>query len=215
MIFTFDLETLPCTDPEMQKEIIASMKPPANYKNPEAIQKWIDENKDEAIAKTSFDGCFGRMFCVGYQVDEEETQVIGGNNEVANLKEFAYVLKQVPQHQRQMMRVVGHYIVGFDLRFLFQRYVINGVKPPELPWNAKPWDARVHDNMVVFAGDKGSISQDKLAKALGLKGKSSMSGAEVYPAWLEGRYQEIMDYCKDDVAQAYQIYKRLAFVDAI
>ncbi|WP_284692740.1 3'-5' exonuclease, partial [Escherichia coli] len=36
---------------------------------------------------------------------------------------------------------IGHNIAEFDLKFLFQRAVVLGVKPPKvIPFGARPWD---------------------------------------------------------------------------
>jgi hypothetical protein len=50
---------------------------------------------------------------------------------------------------------------------------------------------------------------------LGLKGKDGFCGVDVYPAWLNGEYQRIAEYCEDDVSLTREIYKRLNFIETV
>jgi len=47
-----------------------------------------------------------------------------------------------------------------------------------------------------------------LAKILGLPGKNEMSGEQVYPRFLEGKLQEINDYCLCDTLDTYFVFLR-------
>jgi 3'-5' exonuclease len=47
-----------------------------------------------------------------------------------------------------------------------------------------------------------------LAKMLGLPGKNEMKGEDVYPKYLEGKLQEINDYCLCDTLDTYFIFLR-------
>lgn len=210
-VLTLDIETIGATDEEVCADIIANLKAPANYKSPEAIQKWLDENKEDAIAKTSFDGAWGQIVCIGFKFDDEPAHTFTGD-EKDILRNFAEIVGQIPTHQMQMLKVVGHNVSGFDLRFLFQRYVVNQIRPPALPWKAKPWDGQVFDTMTEFAGVGNRISLDNLAKALGLQGKDGMDGSKVWPYYREGRIDEIAEYCKADVELTYEVFKKLTFV---
>ena len=60
-------------------------------------------------------------------------------------------------------------------------------------------------------GFGGRISLDRLASTLGIKGKGGMSGADVWPAYQQGKHKEIAEYCEDDVRITHDIYKRLNF----
>src|SRR5574337_886391 len=113
--------------------------------------------------------------------------------------------------------IVGHNHAGFDLRFIWQRAVILGVKPPIWwPHNARPWDTDVvFDTMVQWAGTGNRISMDNLCAALGLPGKSEgMDGSMVWDAVKDGRISEVADYCKGDVERTRAIYKRMTFAEA-
>lgn len=211
MVLVLDIETIGATDEQVCADIVANLKAPANYKSPEAIQKWIDENRDDAIAKTSFDGAWGQIVCIGFKFDDEPAHAFTGV-EADILRNFSEVIGQLSQSERHMLQVVGHNVTSFDMRFLFQRYVVNQIRPPALPWKAKPWDGQVFDTMTEWAGVGNRVSLDKLAKALGLEGKGEIDGSMVWPMYREGRIAEIAEYCKADVELTYQVFKKLTFV---
>lgn len=225
-VLTLDLETTPSVDPGVHARIAEEITPPGNMKKAETIAAWEVEEKPkllhEAILKTSFDGALGHIAVVGIAVDDEapvtffEDSTEPHRHETKVLRDFFHFLRQAysPSSQRPPVWV-GHNIIGFDLRILFQRAVILGIQPPPfIPFNAKPWDEKVHDNMLRWSlGDKTkSISQDKLSRALGQPGKQGITGADVWPLVAAGRIGEVAAYCADDVEQARANYKRLSFI---
>jgi hypothetical protein len=49
---------------------------------------------------------------------------------------------------------------------------------------------------------------DQLAKLIGAPGKLGMDGSAVWQAWLEGRVDEVRDYCETDVVNTYLVFLR-------
>jgi predicted PolB exonuclease-like 3'-5' exonuclease len=49
---------------------------------------------------------------------------------------------------------------------------------------------------------------DAMAKLCGFPGKLGMDGSQVYPAYLEGKLEEIRRYCETDVMNTYLLYCR-------
>jgi len=220
---------------EMQAEIDA-IKHPGNYKDQAKIDEWyqtegakkeiairtgFDAKVDEEHRKTSFDGALGHICVIGAAIDDEAPIAFYSTDTSADLAEadvlreyFAWLSDNYSPSVNRKPRFIGHNITGFDLRFLFQRAVILGVKPPAfIPFQAKPWDDSVFDTMLAFAGFGNRIKLDKLCKALGLEGKQGISGADVYPMYLAGEIEAIASYCRDiDVVQTRQVYKRLQFL---
>ena len=49
---------------------------------------------------------------------------------------------------------------------------------------------------------------DELSKLCGFPGKLGMDGSQVWPAWREGRIDEIRAYCETDVANTYLVFLR-------
>jgi len=68
-MITIDIETKPSTDDVVIQRIRDSIKPPAQYKKPESIEKWIKENGEakaqELIDRTALDSSSGTIFCIG------------------------------------------------------------------------------------------------------------------------------------------------------
>jgi predicted PolB exonuclease-like 3'-5' exonuclease len=55
---------------------------------------------------------------------------------------------------------------------------------------------------------RASAPLDELAKLMGLPGKLGMDGSAVWGAWLDGKIDDIRDYCETDVVNTYLVYLR-------
>ena len=217
-----DIETIATQRQDVIDYIAATVKPPATYKKAESIEAWHKEQGPEAIAeavaKTGLDGAFGQVVCIGYQLDDMETPfVMAGLNERELLEGFSKMLAEcIDQKDVMSTSIIGHHVSGFDLRFLMQRYIVNGIRPPLVirrAAEAKPWESeKVFDTMVQFAGVGNRISLDKLCLALSIPSpKGDMDGSMVNQAVKDGRLEEVAAYCKRDVAATLAVYKRMTF----
>ncbi len=211
-----DLETIPCQDQAYRDEVRKGIKAPAQYKKAESIAEWIKENgdaaADEIVAKTSFDPAHGHICCIGFAIGDNAV----ASHTAASVDEEAEIISKFfdALPKLGMARIIGHNVIDFDLRFLLCRAVILGVKiPPAIPRNPKPWEGMVVDTMKAWAGLRGTIGQDRLAKALGLKGKGDFDGSMVAEAWANGEHAKIADYCRDDVETVRAIHKRFQEVN--
>ena len=218
-----DIETLPCNDERVKQEIAESIKAPGNMSKPETIARWEAEDKpkliQEAIAKTALDGTYGRVCCITYAVGDEPVKGVIDRDEKKVLNTFFEAVSKAVKEQGSsvmMMRptVIGHNITSFDLRFMWQRAIINGIKPhPLLPWNEKAWSEHIRDTMVMWNPDKDKrISLSKLCLALGIespKEKHNMTGADVALLWQKREYEKILDYAKDDVEAMRSCYHKM------
>lgn len=220
MNLTIDIETLP--NPEFRGDITVS--PPGNMSKPETIQKWKEDCEQKAIdaefRKLGLDGTRGQIFCIAWAFDEEPAECVSTKVDseatmlslfVANIKSRLYQTPGRPE----TLKWVGHNITGFDLRYIWQRCVVNGIKPSiNIPYKAKPWDDNVFDTCIEWKGQYGSNtsgSMGAICKAFGIEGKGDMDGSKVYDEYLAGNYQKIIDYCKDDVERVRKIHKRMTF----
>lgn len=226
-ILHIDIETIPSQQPGMLEAIRAAIKHPGNISKQETIDKWYAENADTAAMdlyrKQSFDGLYGEIISIAWAIDDGPVNVAFNSNkedsektileaffgEIANLTD-SYGNRQV------ISKWSGHYITGFDLRFLWQRCVVNSVRPlVAIPYDAKPWDAKVFDTKVAWTGTSpysGAGSLDALSKALGMDGKGDIDGSKIYDYWLAGRIGEIAEYNKQDVEKCRDLYKRMNFL---
>jgi len=242
MDITFDIETRPCDDPVLIEDIaqqanaeaveaMESIKAPANYKDETKIAEYIITKQNEIkanasdviaqkIAKTSLDGAYGQICCIGWMIDDKSVQHVIGADEKAVLAQFYDSIAGaagIKTHDRGVDRAcnfIGHNMTGFDLRFIWQRSVIHGLRRPAvIPFNVKPWDERLKDTMLMWNPDRDKkISLDKLCKVLGVKSSKSgdIDGSKIAQAWADGRHQEIADYCMADVVATRECYRRMA-----
>lgn len=228
-ILFLDIETLPTQNQTLIQSFKDCIKAPGNYSKQETIDKWLEENRDSEAdklhRKTALDGLHGEIFSIAWAFDDEDVKVIyhhDGETEAHLLQSFFAEISDIKDsygNRSVISKWVGHYITGFDLRFIWQRCVINGVKPDiSIPYDAKPWDDRVFDTKVAWTGSgqySGAGSFDALSKAFGLDGKGDIDGSKVYDYWLEGRFEEIAEYNKSDVVKTRELYKRMNFINDI
>lgn len=214
-----DIETLPTTNAVEQEEIAASITAPGNITKTESIAAWETEKKPalvaEAIAKTSFNGALGSICCVGFAWNNDKPMscILSETGEASMFRLALSEIEQARPNNRGVYHqttIVGHYVADFDLRFMWQRAFVLGVRMPHwFPRDPKPWSKEVHDTMQMWAGTKGTISLDNLCKALGVKGKDGMDGSMVAEAWRNGEYERVGAYCADDVERVRQVHRKM------
>ncbi len=115
---------------------------------------------------------------------------------------------------------------GFDLPVLHYRSLRHGVNAARY-WEIGDSDrdfrynnylGRFHwrhlDLMDVLSGYQfgGRSSLEQVAQLLGLPGKLGMSGDKVWDCYLQGRLDDIRNYCETDALNTYLIYLRFQLV---
>jgi len=124
--------------------------------------------------------------------------------------------------ERHVPQLVSWNGGGFDLPVLHYRGLRHGVVASQywdmgeddrdFKWNN--YIGRYHlrhlDLMDLLAmyQPRASAPLDALAKLCGFPGKLGMDGSAVYPAYLEGRTEEIRCYCETDAMNTYLLYCR-------
>ncbi len=126
---------------------------------------------------------------------------------------------RIEQHKPQLVSWNGG---GFDLPVLQQRGLRHGVVA------GKYWDmgdddreyrynsyiSRYHlrhiDLMDLLAmyQPRGNAPLDAMARLCGFPGKLGMDGSQVYPAYLEGKTDDIRRYCETDAMNTYLLWCR-------
>lgn len=219
-----DIETIPTQRQDVRDYIAATVEPPGNISKAETIAAWNAEKRpaavEEAVNKTGLDGAFGQVVCIGYDIGGEGlTGSIASLDETFVLRSFSDMLENSVRLADQVtITIVGHNVAGFDLRFLLQRYIVNGIRPHPIiqrAAQAKPWEAeKVFCTMTQFAGVGNKISLDKLCLALGLPGKGDISGKDVWPLVQAGELEKVARYCESDVEKTRAVYQRMTFATA-
>lgn len=208
-----DIETIPTADPAHIAVITDSITPPGNISKAETIAAWEAEKKPvliaEAIAKTSFNGAYGSVCCIGWAWgDFPAVSTIGADEADVLRSAFDRITQNTPLHA--VPTIVGHFVAGFDIRFLWQRAMVLGVTMPHwFPRDPKPWSREVFDTMNAWCGARDTISLDNLCKALGIPGKDEVDGSMVAGMWQRGQFNEIADYCRADVDRVRNVHRKM------
>lgn len=215
-----DIETCPSQSPTVRADILANIKPPATHKKAETIAAWMAENAEAEAEltwrKTSFDGGLGHICVIGFAVNDKDCDslysVDWAEDEKEILQDFYSLVDGLcAEHPNEHPVFIGHNLIDFDLRFMFQRSVVLGVKPSRhMPFNCKPWDSSIYDTMQRWGARVGG-SLDKITKACGLEGKGDINGSMVWDYVRDGRIAEVATYCEHDVELTRQLYKRMTF----
>lgn len=216
-----DIETKPTALPAVLDRVTAGVRPPANYKSPETIAKWWAEQgeaqKAEAVNKTALDGTFGRIYCIGWAIDDGEIRVAQDDDEAELLRLWGVTVRdQAMQacggdvHQWDTRATwIGHNVQDFDVRFLWQRSKINGVRLPfRLPMDRYPKGPWLYDTMKEWSGFGKYVKQTDLELAFGLNRSDPLArgGADVATA----ADDDVIAHCREDVRLLREIYRRMA-----
>lgn len=212
-----DIETIPAQTEAAKARIASTVKAPGNIKKPESILAWEKDSKEaavqEAIDKTSFDGGLGHVCCIGWAINNSSAVYVSMSEKQTEseiLGIFFAIIEASGGVYGKAHTVVGHYISGFDIRFLTQRAIVLGIRLPNWwPHEAKPWGDEIFDTMVKWAGAKGTVSLDNLCFALGIEGKGDVDGSMIAQMFKDGKHDEIAAYCCDDVERVRQVHKKM------
>ena len=226
-----DIETIPAQRPDVMEEIKATIKPPATLKKPESIAEWMRTEgpgaAEEAYRKTGLDGAYGQVCVVGLAANdfdpiaicEPDWQDPGAEQRI--LEALGCQLTDwIAPNDTFTTCVIGHNVSAFDLRFLHQRSIVNGIRPHitlARAASAKPWESdKVFDTMVQWTGSANvRASLDKLCKALTIPTpKGDITGATVWDAVQAGRIADVAAYCAGDVAATREVHRRMTFQNA-
>lgn len=224
-----DIETVPSQDPDVKADLWASITPPGNYSKPESIAKWEAECKpplvEEAWLKTAMDGALGQIVCASVAFDDNPTRIFYAENwmDVEGMilgQMFDAISSGYDPSRHRRPTFIGHNLIGFDLRFIYQRAVVHGIRPPLIiPFDAKPWDEKVFDTMIKWSGVGKSVSLDKLCRTFNLPKKGTeigqdIDGSKVWEFVKAGKISDVAHYCAADVERVRKLHKRMTFSEA-
>ena len=201
-----DIETIPSKDKPKAKDI----KYPKNYTNRETIKKYQENKVDEEHRKQSLVSHKGKIFCISFAIDNEEpVSVYNIDNEEQLMRDFEKLFKEKLKGNTTV-KLIGFNIAKFDLKWIYQRLWKYDIKQMGylLPLRMGQY---LIDLMYAFslADYKDMVSMDNVAKFFGIEGKGDITGKDVYPMYLDGKYEEIVKYCEADVNLTRKIYKKM------
>ena len=222
----FDIETIPTQREDIRIHLANNVKPPKTIKKQETLERWEKEEKQQVIFdeidRTGLNGAFGEIISIACAVGDGEVVAFYSEDWQSETRErnilsqfFNYLNTKYNKNTDIPPVFIGHNLVSFDIRFIYQRAVVNGIKPFSFfPIHAKAWDKQVYDTMTEFAGYGNRISMNDLCLALGLPGKSDeIDGSKVWEFVQQGKIKDVVEYNKADVERTRAIYKRMTFKD--
>ena len=194
-----DIETLPAGE-EMRgilKDIYSRKR-----KN-----KYTPRTFEEFVESTGLDGSYGRIACISYAINDEPIKTLFGD-EKKMLTDFWDIAKNADLF-------IGFNLMDFDLRFIYQRSVILGVKPSKDLNFARYRNFPIYDIMCEWSkwNLQSKISLHALSKVLGIPSpkEGDIEGKDVAKAYQDGRIKEICQYCEKDVETTRKIYKKMIY----
>jgi len=197
-----DIETLPA--PEEHQATLKMLHTKRKKRDCDDFEQYL--------LSTSFDGSFGRILCIGYAIDDEPTDVLYFDGDEKKM------LAKFWELANDVNLFIGHNIIDFDMRFIVQRSVVNGVRPS---WDerdlsfARYRSAPMFDTMREWTKwSMNNVGLEHLALALGIPSpKDGIYVSQVYDFWKKGKVKEILEYCKRDVETTQEVYKKIAFLN--
>lgn len=209
-----DIETIPAQTDAAKQRISASVKPPGNLKKADSIAAWEKDQRpaavEEAISRSGLNGAFGHICCIGYALDENRPTSLSWPLDYSGERELLVAFSEAMESYNRSPVIIGHNVAGFDIRFMWQRAMVLGVKMPGwFPRDPKPWGIEVFDTMAAWAGARDTISMDNLCSALGLQGKDDVDGSMVGDMWARGEFERIDSYCRADIERTRAIHRRM------
>jgi DNA polymerase elongation subunit (family B) len=210
-VLTIDIETLPAA--------VTEAGPCCDLATLKEQKSFLD---------SSLSGNFGHILCIGY-IDEDrngkfERGVIGWDDENRQFVENERLILEefwgrVRGFNERSHRIVGHNILAFDLKYIFKRSVVHGVRPSFDFSFAKYRSQPIFDTMCEWDkwDFKDKISLDELARVLGLESSKAggVNGSRIYELHQAGEHEAIYEYCLRDVALTRAIYKRMVFAPVV
>ena len=232
-IITIDIETIPDQRPDAFERYVSEVTPPANYKKPETIDKWMAENAEkvaeEQYVKTALNGLHGEICNIAFAVGMGDITSVGyetEGNERDILRVFwEQLMEAIRANNRpgewKNIEWVGHNLLEFDLRILHQRSIVNDYSPVlTIPVDERHGYGRVFDTMKGWAGWRGYVKLDELVDAFGiglpdwpeLEDAAAMDGSEVWSKFQAEDFRLIALYNSLDVWKTREVYRRMTFV---
>lgn len=202
----YDLETI--ADPKVL-EFLPPVEANKSLKNPEKIAEDIAKKKVKQIEELGLDKTTCLVCCVSMMdVDKKEPFHIlldPDLNEKILLDKFWEIASEYD-------RFISFNGIPFDAPILTFRSMVNRVQP-SVTISIKKYQITNHIDLRMILGDwdkyaKGTL--DFYAKILGVEGKTEgLDGSLVQQMWDCGCYQEITDYCDQDVLATRRLYERM------
>ena len=192
-ILFLDIETVPTQEALMEIQIKDSQH---------------EADEPTIIKRLSLSALTARILCIGYSIEpppEAPVDILHGDE--------TEILRNFWRLATDISLFVGHNILDFDLRFIYQRSIINQIKPSrEIPLS-RFRSSPVFDTMHEWSKwGRDFVKLDALAKSLNIPSpKEDLDGSKVFEYYQAGNLSDIHEYCKRDVETVKRVYRRMTF----
>jgi len=228
--FTFDIETL--TLPNFRERVGPQLERSLRLGNMrlEQQQRYLDDiaaEEERCYSLGSLSATSGRVLSIAVHVgpipgmlfagmEQPEYEYVFGidadgfeQGERRALLDFLELMKDFDCESDEL---VGHNVLGFDLPFVFQRCLVQGMQVRPFV-NLGEYNVRgVFDTMHRWwLGAKRHVSLDDIAWALGIESSKTaeVEGSKVFDLYQAGRLELIREYNLNDVRVTRKVYERM------
>lgn len=225
-IMYLDIESIPSLRHDARDIAREGVKPPGTYKKPESIAEWWKTEGEAAIEEAyrnqALDASMGELCAIGYATDESEPVSLvrdEGEQESLFIARSLNAIRDLldsspldPYFTPEEPWFIGHN-TQFDTGFLTRRCWVNQVRPPfRIPGTNARDGKEFGDTMTLWAGYRGTISLDRLCRALGVVSpKATGNGSMVYDWWQAGDRQSIGVYNASDITATRECWHRMTW----
>lgn len=196
-----------------------------NLKDALKIRDKIDDARTEwestLAKKMSLDPDCCQVVCVGTFDSETGFQVFRADHEVAETTLLIDVWWWIREHYHNRVPLVSFNGIGFDLPILHRRAMLQDVSIAPDMYQAL---TRRHEHNTdhfdlmwllagrnPFNGNLATKSLDYYLNRFGLGSKmEDWDGSKVYPAWQQGLFEQIAEYCRHDVEMTSRLFRRVS-----
>jgi hypothetical protein len=205
----FDIETCGIDD---ARQYIDVPNAPANYKDPEKIQVYIDEKFEELILRAALDPDLARIVCLCWQSGTDLMSIVAKDEEDERLllSSFWDAVGSGPDQAA----LIGFGILGYDLRVLLRRSLYLDVKTPPVLID-KYRHPGVIDLMdeLSFHGAEKFHTLDFYVRRFHLGPfEEDIKGSAVPALVAIGAWPEVMKHCETDVRKIVALARRIGVV---
>jgi len=227
--YTMDIETL--TLPDYRERVGPQLEKMLKLGNMrlEQQQRYLEDiviEEERCYQLGSLSATSGRVLSIAvhegpvagldFGVEQGSREVVFGITEAGEeqdeKKSLLALLEFLRDFDCDTDEIVGHNLIGFDLPFIFQRCLVNGIAARPLVDLGEYRVRGVFDTMHAWwLGAKRNVSLDDIAWALGIESSKTATaeGSKVFDLYQAGKLAEIREYNLNDVRVTRKVYERM------
>jgi len=227
--YTMDIETL--TLPDYRERVGPQLEKLLKLGNMrlEQQQRYLEDiaiEEERCYQLGSLSATSGRVLSIAvhegpvagldFGVEQRQSEHVFGitedGEEVDEKKSLLAFLDFMKDFDCETDEIVGHNLIGFDLPFIFQRCLVNGIARKPLVDLGEYRVRGVFDTMHAWwLGGKRNVSLDDIAWALGIESSKTATaeGSKVFELYQSGKLAEIREYNLNDVRVTRKVYERI------